>query len=198
MGLMAVGGLIDYLELAPREDAAVLGTVKKFADWLMRERYDHKGVMGWGYQHYYNGSRFCYHLLSGKSVELPGEALWHVNYLARLLTFSALRFNQAAYFAAWAESQEATMAAKAGLKLMGDHRIAQNGQYLPWTQMRLWNAKPAAGGGVTCEPVHAGARTPDEGVIASPDGPVKLTWKDPSSLSVEGGKAAIGPIRNLA
>jgi hypothetical protein len=200
MGLMAVGGLIDYLELADSEDGPVFETVKKFADWLMRERYDHKGVMGWGYQHYYNNTRFCYHLLSGKSVELPGEMLWHVNYLARILTFCALRYNRADYFAAWAESQEASMETlmnRPRKPLMGDHRTAQNGQYLPWTQMRLWNARLDGKGAVVCQPVYAGERTPAEGVIETPDGPVKLAWNGSSSVAADGGKAAIESLRKL-
>ncbi len=202
MGLMAVGGLLDHLELAPAEDAAVLGAVRKFADWLMRERYDHKGVLGWGYQHYYNGTRTCYNLLGATVADLPGEGLWHVNYLARILTFCALRYNQAAYFDAWAESQDATMEAhkaKEGAKAqVGDHRLAQNGQYLPWAQMRLWNARPAGNGGIVCQPVYAGARTPKDAVVATPDGSVTLTWSGASSVSAAGGKAAVEPVRTLS
>lgn len=196
MGLMAVGGLLDYLELAPKEDARLLATVKKFADWLMIERYDHKGVMGWGYQHFYNGGRINFQ--SGLPSTMPGEMLWHVNYLARLLGYCSLRFNQASYFDAWAESEAGSCAKKIDQFKLGDHGIAQNGQYLPWTQMRLWNASPGAAGGIVCEPVYAGPRTPEEGSIATPDGLVKLQWKDSSAVAADPGKAVIGAIRKLA
>ena len=151
----------------------------------MSERYDHNGVMGWGYQHDYNGGRKFRFTFQDPPTDLPGTMLWHQNYFASFMTFNALRFNRAAFFDAWAESQIATMARQAAAKhIVGsDHCTAQSGQFLPWTQARLWNARLQSDGLVTCEPVWAGARTPAEGVIATPFGKVTLKWNPDRSVS---------------
>ena len=180
MGFMAVGGLLDYLELAPKQEPRFVETIRRFADWLMRERYDHDGVMGWGYQHDYNGGRRMYNPVSAHWSELPGRELWHQNYIARFMTFCALRFNNAAYFDAWAESEAASLRNREERPSLsgGDHSTAQNGQYLPWVQARLWNARLTPAGRVVCEPVYAGPRTPDEATLPTPVGPLRLRWKD--------------------
>ncbi len=199
MGFMAVGGLLDYLELAPEEEPRFVETIQRFADWLMRERYDHKGVMGWGYQHDYNGSRRMYNPVSANWTELPGPTLWHSNYIARFMTFCALRFNHAPYFDAWAESERASMESKEDRETLsgGDHSTAQNGQYLPWTQARLWNARLKPDGRIVCEPVWAGPRTPSEGVLSTPVGTVRLYWKDGRPAAEGKAKVLFRKIRRL-
>lgn len=195
MGLMASGGLMDYLDLVQPEDPRVLEAIKKFADWLMRERYDHKGVMGWGYQHYYNNQRLCYHSIGQRWVELPGDMLWHVNYLARLLTFCSLRFDKAGYFDAWAESEIATIEKSAEKQMTGDHRAAQTGQFLPWTQMHLWNARLDETGRLLCSPVYAGARTPAEATVATPRGRVKVGWNNGKTAESADSNLAVDQVR---
>ena len=198
MGLMAIGGLMDYLELAPHEDARILATVKRFGDWLLQERYDHAGVMGWGYQHAYHGKRRMYHMLGAHWADLPGPMLWHTNYLARVLTFCTLRFNQASYFDAWAESEAAIIAKREIDKSGGDHRSAQNSQYLPWTQMRLWNARLDGNGSVVCSPVFAGSRTPADATLATPDGAVRVAWKNDRPETLSGAPVGVDQARIIA
>jgi len=171
MGLMAVGGLLDYLEVVG-DEPELLGAIKRFADWLMQERHDHQGVMGWSYQHDYNGGRQFCDLHTGKAIDLPSLPLWHKDYLARLMTFCSLRFGDPRYFDAWAESYAANPDRR-----NGDHASAQSYQYLPWVQAKLWGARLTEQG-VVCEPVHCDPRTPRQGVLHTPEGPVAVEWKD--------------------
>ena len=170
MGLMAVGGLLDYLEVVG-DEPELLGAVRQFADWLMSERHDHNGVMSWSYQHDYNGSRKFFDPATGTAVDLPWRPLWHQDYLARLMTFCSLRFDDARYFDAWAESYSAQPEHRDS-----DHAAAQSYQYLPWVQAQLWGARVPARGGMVCTPVHFGPRTPRQGVLHTPDGPVAGEW----------------------
>jgi len=179
MGLMAVGGLVDYLEVV-EDHPELWTTVKRFADWLMQERWKHDGgVRGWSYQHDYNGQRQFMNLFSGTEIQLPTPGLWHMDYLARVMTFCALRTGQASYFDAWAESY----AAHAGRRA-GDHDCAQSYQYLPWLQANLWGARLTEHG-VRCEPVHFGPRTPRSGTIHTPDGPVRAEWQDDGTVATD-------------
>ncbi len=169
MGLMALGGALDYLEMFPDDEEALAG-VKRFADWLMAERFDHDGVMGWSYQHEYAGGRI--YPAAGKVTELPGGGLWHLEYLARFLMFCALRFDRRDYFEAWEESYQATFG-----KGAGDHRCAQVLQYIPWLQAKLFRAR-ITDEGVCAEPVWLGDRTPREAAVFTPEGPVSAVWTE--------------------
>ena len=57
-------------------------------------------------------------------------------------------------------------------------------------QDRLWNARLTQAG-VEVHPVYLGERTPETGVIATPDGPLSLRWKAPDKLDVPPGAACI-------
>ncbi|MCG3146633.1 MAG: hypothetical protein PCFJNLEI_00066 [Verrucomicrobiae bacterium] len=167
MGLMAVGGLLDYLEVVGDEPELV-ATVKRFADWLMAERHDRNGVLGWSYQHDYNGGRTFTNLFTGTPVSLPSPERWHVDYLARFLTFCSLQFNDARYFDAWAVSYAVHPTHRDS-----DHACAQSLQYLPWVQAKLWGARLTEQG-VEYHPVGFG---PCQAVLQTPDGPVAVERK---------------------
>lgn len=169
MGLMAVGGLLDYLELFPDGDAAALACVKRFADWLMRERFDHDGVMGWSYQHAFNGKKEFRFAQTGKVTKLPTPGLWHMDYFARLMTFCSMRWNDQAYFDAWVESYDGTPRER-----MGDHSFAQTTQYVPWTQAKTWNVRLGADGKPIVDPLNVGVRCPARGVAMTPQGPLEI------------------------
>lgn len=173
MGLMAVGGAIDYLELFPEDEPLAAG-VKAFADWLMLERYDHDGVMGWGYQHAFNGRRTFFRLQTGEEITLPGEGLWHVEYLARLMMFCTIRFGVRDYFDAWAESHAGHFA---NGRCGGDHGCAQVLQFIPWLQSSLWRAQITTDG-VVARPLWLGDPTPRAATILTPAGPVQVNWTD--------------------
>ncbi len=176
MGLMATEGVLDYLALFP-DDEALVGTVKRFADWLMEERFDHNGVTGWSYQHDFNGGRRHYDAYSGTWWELPHsrETLWHQNNLARLLGFCTLRFGDPRYLDAWAESYAAAWGAS------GDHGIATSADPIPWLQAQLWQARPGEKG-IRLRPLHFGPRTEPEATIMTPEGPVAVRWDDNGSV----------------
>lgn len=167
MGLMAVGGLLDLLEMG-HEDPDILACVKKFADWLMRERYDHAGVMGWGYQHDFDGGRRFMSYRTRQWHRLPGAGLWHVDYLARLMMYCSVRFRTSSYFDAWAESYAVNAE-----KRHGDHGAAQSLQYIPRVQAWLWNARLEQGR-VRVDPLWLSSRTPTRGVVKTPFGDVEL------------------------
>ena len=172
MGLMACGGLLDLLELGI-EDAQIRGTVKKFADWLMRERYEHDGgVVGWDYEHYHDGKPRSHSFATEEWRPLKtGEKVWNWDYLARFMTFCSLEFADPAFFDAWVEAYGAGPGERDN-----DHTVAQSLQYVPWVQDRLWNARLVEGK-VAAEPVFLGPRTPMEGVVKTPDGDLELVWE---------------------
>ena len=181
MGLMATEGVLDYLELFPG-DEALLATVQRFADWLMAERFDHDGVMGWSYQHDFNGKRRYFDGHGGKWWDLPGpgKGMWHQNSLARLLGFCTLRTGDPSYLDAWAESYAANPGAS------GDHGVATSGHPIPWLQCKLWQPE-LTDEGVRIRPVHFGPRTEKDARIATPTGPVDVAWDDSGEVSAPDG-----------
>jgi hypothetical protein len=171
MGLLALNGVLDYLECFP-DEPRFADAVRRFADWLMQERFDHDGVRTWSYQHDFDGRRQYFDPFGSRQViELPGPGRWHQETLGRLLMFCALRFKQPAYFDAWAESH-------AGCReSYHDHSSAAALQFIPWVQAKLWNATLTEHG-IRIRPVHFGPRTPKEGRILTPDGEVVVRWAD--------------------
>lgn len=176
MGLLAVNGLLDYLELFPGEDV-YSRTVKKFADWLMSERGVVDGKKVWFYQHDYNGGRDFTMPHTTERVTLPGPHPWHHATLARLMAHCTMRFGDPAYLDAWAESFAATD------RPPNDHSIAAALQFLPWLQMRLWNARMTPDG-IQTSPVVFGNLTPRSAVIHTPDGHLSVYHgEDPGDFS---------------
>ncbi|NLB43230.1 MAG: hypothetical protein GX815_13455 [Clostridiales bacterium] len=176
MGLMAMGGIVDYLELDP-EEPEMLSSVKKFGDWLLRERFEHIikpnaiRAKGWAYQHYFKDDVMFQ--LNKKWVNLkePDGNLWHVEYLARFLGYCSITFNDPAYLDAWAESYEAYYGDKPEVK--GDHAAVQIFQYIPWLQAKLWNAKLSEDG-VSLKPFRFGPRTVKEASVMTPTGKLNV------------------------
>lgn len=166
--LLAVGGILDYLELFP-DEPVLLECVRKLADWLMAERFDHNGITSWSFQHDFDGKRCSYNPILGM-VKLPGPELWHHDTLGRLLTLCALRFAEPAYLDAWAESFQ-------GEYRLNDHCVAAALQFIPWVQAKLWNAR-LGNEGLTVNPMHFGPRMPDEGCIATPWGEIEYSWRE--------------------
>jgi hypothetical protein len=187
MGLMATEGILDYLELLPG-DHLLETCIKRFADWLMNERLDHDGTLGWRYQHDFDGQRRYYDGHGGKWWTLPGPTatMWHQNSLARLLGTCTIMSGNPAYLDAWAESYKANPGAS------GDHALVTSAHPLPWLQDRLWRAE-WTGNGVQTRPLHFGPRTPDAATIQTPAGPVDVSWNEngtinaPAQVSVETG-----------
>ncbi|MCK5845335.1 MAG: hypothetical protein KAG97_11550, partial [Victivallales bacterium] len=173
MGLMAVGGLIDYLEIFPDEKDIAEG-VKRFADWLMRERHDHDGVMGWSYQHYYNDKREYFDFYSGNTIKLPTKPLWHVEYLARIMMFTTMRYRDPSYFNAWHESHQGSEGKPIWC---GDHQTAQVLQYIPWVEDNLWRVQLRENS-IIASPVWLGGNTPLNAEVDTPSGKLKMTWND--------------------
>jgi hypothetical protein len=167
MGLLALNGVLDYLELFPNEPL-LLQSVKKFADWLMSERRDYQGVRVWSYQHDYHGQRFYFNPITGKEMSLPTEEPWYHASLARLLVFSTLAFDDSAYLEAWAEclTQDPHEA--------GDHAAAATLQFVPWVQAKLWNARISEDGMLCVKPFEFGGAFQPDAIVHAPKGPVSV------------------------
>ena len=161
MGLLAINGLLDYLELFP-EEAPLLDAVRKFADWLMAVRWDHPKGKVWAYQHDYNGKD---HYISpnGMVTRYPEPKPWHQDNLARLLGTMTFRSGDARYLDAWAESYSIAPLERT------DHSVSAALQFIPWLQAKLWNARPSLGG-IETAPFSFGERTPRSGTVLTPDG----------------------------
>jgi len=168
MALMATEGVLDVLELFP-DDEVLLDCIKRTADWLMAVRFDHQGVMGWSYQHDFDGEPRHMNLSTGEWAPLctPEDHMWHQNSLGRLLGYCAMRFDEPAYLDAWAESYSANPGAS------GDHGVATSGHPIPWLQAKLWNARLGEDG-VTLAPVEYGPRTEPEATVLTPWGPLAV------------------------
>lgn len=171
MGLLSTACVIDFLELFPNEPA-MFECVKKFGDWLLRERVVRNNVRTWAYQHDTNGDREFYDMYRKGMTTLPSPQQWHQENLARLLTFCTQRTGDPAYFDAWAESHEGWV--KAGRTYSGDHSVSAALQYIPWLQANLWQARWENGKLVT-KPADYGPRTPRAATISTPSGEVKAT-----------------------
>ncbi|MHB9106416.1 MAG: hypothetical protein ACYDCO_05105 [Armatimonadota bacterium] len=192
MGCMAVGGVIDYLELFP-DDAAALAIVLKYGDWLLRERFASEpgGVRGWAYQHAYAGMRKHFRTATNEHIALPAGYPWCGDYLARILPFCSLRTGNPEYFDAWAEAYFSGHRRRRHGEQQrsgGDHGVAQAWQYLPWLQQRLWRAVPGPDG-LQVDPVDFGPRTPRQGKVMTPDGEVAFEWNDDGTAVLRDGDA---------
>lgn len=183
MGLMAVGGLIDYLEVVGH-DKKLLDVVKKLADWMLRDRREFKGVKGLRYQHNYHGGPDFYVFGADGWTKLPGDLLWHVEYLARVWPFCSMSFNDPAYFEAWAESHAAYAD-----RIAGDHPFTQACQFIPWLQDRLWGVRLDDKGGLVATPNYWGPCAPKNGKVYTPDGIVDIEWADNGKKVVFGNPA---------
>ena len=173
MGLMAMGGVVDYLELFP-DEPKMLEAVKRFGDWLMEERFDHEGTMGWSYQHYFKDS-LRYKAGSAQDwikLKESTDPLWHVEYLARFLGFCSITFKDPSYLDAWAESYSGAYDEKP--KITGDHAAVQIFQYIPWLQAKLWNARLTKDG-VVIDPIYFGEMTPTTALIMAPDRAIEVS-----------------------
>ncbi len=178
MGLLAINGLIDYLEVVgPRPELEAC--VKRFADWLMAERTQREGALTWGYQHDYRGERLHQQNQNAPIVELPSKSIWHQDNLARLMGYCALRYNRSEYLEAWAESFAA-----AGLPA-GDHSSSASLQFLPWIQSALWQAVPDPTGLLNLRAVWHGQRTMPAATIRTPEGPRDVCWESPGRMRAD-------------
>ncbi|NLF16526.1 MAG: hypothetical protein GX595_04620 [Lentisphaerae bacterium] len=188
MGLMATEGVLDLLEICPG-DAVLIDCVRRFGDWLMRERVDCKGTMGWRYQHDFDGQRRYFDGHGGSWWDLPGpsQAMWHQNSLGRLLGTCTLLSGDPSYLDAWAESYAANPGAS------GDHGVATSAHPIPWLQDRLWNATLSADG-IAVAPLHFGPRTPERARLQTPEGTIDLAWRPDGTIA----GAAQGPGGRLA
>lgn len=176
MAMLATGGVLDYLELFP-DDELCLNVVRKTADWLMSERYERDGSVGWGYQHFFNGTRTHYNPSQNETKTLP-SGTWHQENIGRLMLFCAQTFDKPEYVDAWAQSHaggwarnQARRKAKlrGNMRGAGDHGVSATLQFIPWIQDHLWRAT-LQNNEVDLQPYTFGELTPKDAKIQTPDG----------------------------
>lgn len=166
MGLLAVNGLLDYLELFPDEEK-LKTTVKQFADWLMTERWEHAKGKVWAYQHDYNG--LDHHMgPNGQITRFPTHKPWHQDNLARLLGTITFQTGDLRYLDAWAESYAISPLEQT------DHSVSAALQFIPWIQAKLWNARLSSDG-IEMAPIWFGERTPLTALVMTPEGEQSVT-----------------------
>jgi hypothetical protein len=167
MGLLALNGVLDYLELFPDEPLLTKG-VLRFADWLIAERLPRFGRLTWAYQHDFNGKRQLLDFYRKEWIELPSPDAWHQETLGRLLTYASLTTGRDVYFKAWAESRLNEHPVRM------DHAANAILQFIPWVQAKLWNAR-ISDGNLKLAPVDFGPLTPDSAEVMTPWGDVVVT-----------------------
>jgi len=171
MGLLGLNGVLDYLEIDP-DEPQLQNCVRRFADWLLAERWERDGRTTWSYEHAYLGERE-FPLGPGHSRALPTQERWHQETLARLLGYCALRYDQPVYLQAWRESYLNTLHAPA-THTVSSNTVAPLLEFLPWLAARLLHAT-ATGDGVAVEARLLNAEMPLRWEIATPYGRVPLT-----------------------
>ena len=176
MAFMALGGVLDYLELFP-EDPDATQAVKRFADWMMANRFEVKKRWGWGYQHDYNGIPQHYDPVRRKPYALPGGYHWHKDYIARLMAWCTMRSGNPDYLAAWEASHFAYIVT--GGKSPSDHYVAQALQFIPRVQDWLWQAQLTRDG-VVVHPLTPGDRS-GMAYIATPWGQIHIERPEPGA-----------------
>ena len=173
-GLLGINGVLDCLELFP-DLQPLQQTAKRFADWLMAERWEHDGMQTWSYQHDYDGKRKYYCFYSKKYYDLPHPARWHQETLGRLLMYCAIQYADPDYFDAWAGSYKPLS------ESANDHEVCAALQFIPWVQAHLWQAKICEGG-IEVKPRQFGSRTPSEANISGPDGDIPVRWRSDGTI----------------
>jgi len=165
MGCIATEAMIDYLAYAP--DDRIEQSALAFCRWLLACRVcDEQGVR-WLYQTSHACDAITYRM-DGVCISLNMEP-WHLEYLARILGWAAMRTNDAKYYAAWRQSY----CLKSEYRDLGDHSANKTVTNLSSLRHRLWGARLTSRG-VTVEPRTDLAADLAEATISTPDGPLTV------------------------
>lgn len=166
MGLLATMPLMDCLELFPDDDDLKQCCIR-FGDWLLANRWERDGIVGWSYQHDFNGRPRHYDFYTQKWLDLPAQQQWHQESLGRLLAFCTMQTGNNDYLDAWARARETK-------KWEGnDHYNSTVLQFMPWLQMHLW--QPTwENGELKTKPLDFGERMPREATVMTPNGDVEV------------------------
>jgi hypothetical protein len=184
MGYLATFGVLDYLEHFPDDPTANL-ILRKFTDWLMRERAPRvinprdpssPSVIGWTYQHLFKGKPLPDFTVPDGPT--PGMHLNYLDYPARLMTWYSLKTGNAAYFDAFIQCAHAFTMKRNGAYHHGTSLFL----LIPWMQDQLWQAT-LSDDGVHITATHMGERTPKTATIMTPDGPRTVEWTAPGVVT---------------
>jgi hypothetical protein len=174
MGLLALGGVLDYLDLRPGTQP-LHDAVLRFGDWLLANYRTVDGHTGWSYQYDYDGRPEQENFGTGTIMPLPTPPpFWHHDTLARLLGYCTLATGDPRYVAAWRDSYLAfwrRAAAGEWVTLTNDHVVSSVCQFVPWLYDRLWRVGPDG----VADPAMGAAELPGDSVVSTSDGAVRLS-----------------------
>jgi hypothetical protein len=163
MGCIATEAMLDYLACAP--DDRIEQSALKFCQWLLACRVrDERGVH-WIYQKSHAGAAVTYQM-DGTPIPLSMNP-WHLEYLAHILGWAAMRTNDPEYYAAWWQSYSLP----AEHRSPSDHSANKLVTNLPALRDRLWGAQLTARG-IIVQPRTDLAPDLVNVMVSTPDGPL--------------------------
>jgi hypothetical protein len=158
--------MADFLAL--EGDETIQASLEKLAKWFLAARFQDEEGMHWVYEVSHGGTEFDY-ALDGTPKPL-GRGYWHVEYLAKIMGWAALHFDDPAYYKAWYDSYARTRE-NPGLWDHGANKIMMNVTALrAW----LWDAQLTAAG-VEVHPRKEIAPDLDRADVDAPGGPTEVT-----------------------
>jgi len=166
MGCIATEAMIDYL--AWHDDEAIEQSALKYCQWLLDSRFEDERGKHWTYQVSHACTRTTYGF-DGTPRPL-GHGRWHVEYLAKLMGWAAIRTGDPAFYEAWRQSYEP----QAESPSLWDHNANKILTNLTWLRSQLWRAT-LSDDGVLCSPRKDIASDLGQALIASPKGTIRFS-----------------------
>jgi hypothetical protein len=165
MGCIATEAMVDFLHF--REDDVVAEGALRYCQWLLSCRVKDDRGKHWVYQVSHAGEKYTYRL---DGTRLPlGEGRWHVEYLAKLMLWAAMRTGDPAYYEAWREAY----LPQAESPELWDHAANKIVTNLSAQRQELWRARLTSKA-ITLDPQTDLAVDLEAAVISTPDGLVRI------------------------
>jgi hypothetical protein len=167
MGCIATEAMVDYLAFAP--DEQIERSALAFSRWLLTCRVrDEQGVR-WPYQSSHAGANVTYRMDGTVAPMLTN--LFHLEYLAKILGWAALRTNEPEFYMAWWQSWQRYRDTDEKLRFwVSDHEANKISTNLTALRDRLWGARFTSRS-VTVQPRTDLAPDLAEATVSTPDGP---------------------------
>lgn len=175
MGCIATEAMIDYLRWA--NDPEIERAALKFARWLLTCRVEGEHGRHWVYQVSYNNEDFGYRF-NDETYPLRTHR-WHIEYLAKILTWASMQTGDPAFYEAWLESYMPSADSPDDWD-HGANKVVTN---IPWQRQYLWGVFPTSAGTFAIGDAHL---APDlrDAEVSTPQGR-KMIHRNTSSGKIE-------------